>query len=76
MRFTPAVTSLVNLIPSDVRWPIWDIVPNIVRYDYPIENVREILDKLTVKELDVQTKDGMWFLIRIRPSRTLDNVIK
>ncbi|WP_239451238.1 chemotaxis protein CheB [Methanosarcina horonobensis] len=76
MRFTPAVTNLVNLIPTDVGRPIRDIVPNIIGYDRLIEDIREVLDKLTTKELEIQTKDGMWFLMRIKPYRTLDNVIK
>jgi len=76
MRFTPAVTNLVNLIPTDVGRPIWDIVPNILGYDCLIEDIREVLDKLTSKEIEVQTRNGMWFLMRIKPYRTLDNVIK
>jgi two-component system CheB/CheR fusion protein len=76
LRFTPAVTTLVNLIPSDVGRPIWDIVPNIIGYDHLIEDIREVLEKLTPKEIEVQTRKGTWFLMRIRPYRTLDNVIK
>ncbi|WP_230627506.1 PAS domain-containing protein [Methanosarcina barkeri] len=76
MRFTPAVTNLVNLISTDVGRPIWDIVPKILGYDRLIEDIREVLDKLTTKELEVQTKDNLWFLMRIKPYRTLDNIIK
>lgn len=76
MRFTPAITSLVNLIPTDVGRPIWDIVSNIVGYDNLIGDIKEVLDKLTTKEIEVQTRDGMWFMMRIKPYRTLDNVIK
>lgn len=76
MRFTPAVTNLVNLIPSDVGRPIWDIATSIVGYDHLISDIREVLDKLIPKEIEVQTRSGMWFLMRIRPYRTLDNVIK
>lgn len=76
MRFTPAVTNLLNLIPSDTGRPIWDIVPNILGYDRLIEDIREVLERLTSKEIEVKTRKGMWFLMRIRPYRTLDNVIK
>ena len=76
MRFTPTVTNLFNLIPTDVGRPIWDIVPNIIGYDLLIEDIRDVLDKLMSKEIEVQTRNGMWFLMRIRPYRTLDNVIK
>ncbi|HET8685718.1 MAG TPA: PAS domain-containing protein, partial [Methanosarcina sp.] len=39
MRFTPAVTNLVNLIPTDVGRPIRDIVPKILGYDRLIEDI-------------------------------------
>jgi two-component system CheB/CheR fusion protein len=76
MRFTPAVTNLVSLIPTDMGRPIRDIVLNIIGYDRLIDDIREVLDKLTTKEIEVQTKDGLWFLMRIKPYRTLENVIK
>lgn len=76
MRFTPTVTNVVNLIPTDLGRHIWDIVPNILGYDRLIEDIKEVLDNLTSKEIEVQTRNGMWFLMRIRPYRTLDNVIK
>jgi two-component system CheB/CheR fusion protein len=34
------------------------------------------LDTLIPKELEVQTKAGDWYLLRIRPYRTLENVIE
>ena len=40
IRFTPAITNLFNLIPTDVGRPIWDIVPNIPGYDRLIEDIR------------------------------------
>ena len=35
-----------------------------------------MLDSLVPKEIEVQTRDGTWYLMRIRPYRTLENVIK
>ncbi len=66
MRFTPTVINLFNLIPTDVGRPIWDIVPNIIGYDLLIEDIRDVLDKLMSKEIEVQTRNGMWFLMRIQ----------
>ncbi len=34
-----------------------------------------MLDSLTPREVEVQTLAGAWFLLRIRPYRTLENVI-
>ncbi|WP_440948695.1 chemotaxis protein CheB [Methanosarcina sp. T3] len=76
MRFTPAVTRVIKLIPTDVGRPVGDIVSNMLGYDRLTEDVREVLDNLIPKEIEVQTRDGTWYLMRIRPYRTLENVIK
>ncbi|MBD2037675.1 response regulator, partial [Leptolyngbya sp. FACHB-321] len=35
----------------------------------------DVLETLSVKELEVQTQGGHWYLLRIRPYRTLENQI-
>ena len=35
-----------------------------------------MLDTLIPKEVEVQTKAGAWYLLRIQPYRTLENVIE
>jgi len=76
MRFTPAVTRVIKLIPTDVGRPVEDIVSNMLGYDRLTEDVGEVLENLTPKEIEVRTRDGTWYLMRIRPYRTLENVIK
>jgi len=75
-RFTPAATQLINLIPTDVGRPVGHIVSNLVGYDTLVADVRGVLDTLTTKEVEVQTQTGAWYLLRIRPYRTLENVIE
>ena len=75
-RFTPAVTQVINLIPTDVGRPVGHIVSNLVGYDHLVEDVQQVLDTLVPKEVEVQTVPGKWFLLRIRPYRTLENVIE
>ena len=75
-RFTPSVTQVINLIMSDVGRPVGHIVSNLVGYDNMVEDIRSVLETLIPKEVEVQTKEGVWFLLRIRPYRTLDNVIE
>ena len=75
-RFTPSVTKVINLILSDVGRPVGHIVSNLVGYDTLVEDIKVVLDTLLPKEFEVQTKAGDWFLLRIRPYRTLDNVIE
>ena len=75
-RFTPAVTQVINLILSDVGRPVGHIVSNLVGYDSLVEDVQAVLDTLMPSEVETQTKSGDWFLLRIRPYRTLENVIE
>jgi len=75
-RFTPAVTQVINLILTDVGRPVGHIVSNLVGYDRLVEDVRAVLDSLATREVEVQTQSGAWYLLRIRPYRTLDNVIE
>ncbi|HIJ81565.1 MAG TPA: PAS domain S-box protein [Desulfuromonadales bacterium] len=75
-RFTPSITQIINLILSDVGRPVGHIVSNLVGYNTLTADITAVLDNLIPKEVEVQTKDGAWFLLRIRPYRTLDNVIE
>ena len=45
-------------------------------YDHLAVDIREVLESLIPKELEVQTNTGAWYLLRIRPYRTLENVIE
>jgi two-component system CheB/CheR fusion protein len=76
LRFTPAVTRIINLILTDVGRPVGHIVSNLAGYDRLVEDVQAVLDTLVPKEVEVQTKAGAWYLLRIRPYRTLENVIE
>ncbi|MCX6081828.1 MAG: PAS domain-containing protein [Chloroflexi bacterium] len=75
-RFTPAVMQVINLIMSDVGRPVGHIVSNLVGYDSLVSDVKSVLDSLLPKEVEVQTQSGDWYLLRIRPYRTLENVIE
>ncbi|MEI6702664.1 MAG: PAS domain-containing protein, partial [Deltaproteobacteria bacterium] len=75
-RFTPSITQIINLILSDVGRPVGHIVSNLVGYDTLTVDIKSVLDTLIPKEVEVQTREGDWFLLRIRPYRTLENVIE
>ena len=76
LRFTPAASLLINLIPGDVGRPVGHIVSNLLGYDQLLSDARSVLDTLAPKETRVQTIAGRWFTLRMRPYRTLDNVIE
>ena len=76
LRFTPAATLIINLIPGDIGRPVGHIVANLVGYDQLVPDVQGVLKTLNSRELDVQTRDGKWYTLRILPYRTLDNVIE
>ncbi len=76
MRFTPTVAKVINLIQSDMGRPVGHIVSNLVGYDRLVTDVKAVLDNLLPIEVEVQTQAGTWYLLRIRPYRTLENVIE
>jgi two-component system CheB/CheR fusion protein len=76
LRFTPAAIQIINLIPSDVGRPIAHIVSNLVGYDRLVADAQAVLDTLVPQEAEVQTQAGAWYSMRVRPYRTLDNVIE
>ena len=75
-RFTPDATQLINLIQTDVGRPVGHIVSNLMGYNRLEEDVRAVLDTLALLDTEVQTKAGAWYLMRVRPYRTLKNVIE
>lgn len=73
-RFTPVARGVFNLIPSDVGRPISDIRLNINVPDLePL--ILEVIETLNATEREVQDQEGHWYLLRIRPYRTVDNQI-
>ncbi|MEH2258397.1 chemotaxis protein CheB [Nostoc sp.] len=73
-RFTPMAQRLFNFIPADAGRPLSDIRANLNIPDLePL--ILEVLDTLSIKELEVQTQGGHWYNLRIRPYRTIENQI-
>jgi len=72
--FTPAATKIINLIKTDIGRPLKDFSSNLV-YEKLIDDVLEVLKTLAFRETEVTDKNGNWYLMRILPYRTTENVI-
>ncbi len=75
-RFTPGAAQLVNLIRTDVGRPLGHIASNLIGYDRLAADVQSVLDTLLPREVEVKISSGAWYLLGIRPYRTLENVIE
>lgn len=76
MRFTPAATRIINLIPSDAGRPLAHVVANLVEYDDLIADAQTVLETLIPRKQRVQTTAGVYYQLGIQPYRTIDNVIE
>ena len=73
-RFTPMAERMLNLIPTDVGRPINDLKLQIEIPDLE-QRLVDVIDTVSVKEYEVRDKQGHWYLLRLRPYRTLENKI-
>jgi two-component system CheB/CheR fusion protein len=74
-RFTSEATRIFNLIPSDIGRPMHDIRSNL-QYDDIERDCQRVMDTIQATELEVPSKDGRWYLMRIIPYRTSENLIE
>jgi two-component system CheB/CheR fusion protein len=74
-RFTPMAEKVLNVIPTDIGRPLTDININLNVRDLP-HLMSEVVDSLTIKELEVQDAQGRWYSMRLRPYKTAENKIE
>jgi two-component system CheB/CheR fusion protein len=74
-RYTREVVKVYRLIASDVGRPLGDITSNI-EGESLLAEIQSVLTTLIPCERELRTIDGAWYLARIQPYRTLDNVIE
>jgi chemotaxis methyl-accepting protein methylase len=72
--FTTGSNRIFKLMPGDAGRPITDIASDL-DFSGLAEQAREVLRTLLSHEQQVTTRDGRWFMMRIMPYRTLENMI-
>jgi len=73
-RFTPMAEKLLSLLPSDIGRPIGDLKLNLVLPDLE-RLLGEAIGTASTEEREVQDRNGIWYSLRIRPYKTLENEI-
>ncbi|HEX3993514.1 MAG TPA: chemotaxis protein CheB [Acetobacteraceae bacterium] len=73
-RFTPRLTELFNITSSDEGRPITDFTHQL-KYEEMADHARQVLKDLAPVEHEVESQDGCWYFVRVRPYRTVDDKI-
>ncbi|HEX8558393.1 MAG TPA: chemotaxis protein CheB [Pyrinomonadaceae bacterium] len=72
--FTPRARELFNFIPSDVGRPISDITGQVAYSDLA-DDVERVYEDLTTVERELRTAAGRYYVARVAPYRTAEDVI-
>jgi two-component system CheB/CheR fusion protein len=73
--YTQEALKVYRLITTDLGRPLGDITSNLQSGNLLAE-LHTVLETLIPQEIEVQTHDGIYYLARIQPYRTSDNVIE
>jgi len=73
-RFTPEISAVIKLIHTDIGRPVRDFASSLV-YEDMVKDAGEVLRTLIPKEIELSDKNGLWYLMKVLPYRTIDNVI-
>jgi len=73
-RFTPKLNEIFNITVSDEGRPITDFTHRL-EYERLADDARKVLRDLTPIEREVPGRKGGWYLVRLRPYRTVDDKI-
>lgn len=73
-RFTPRITELFNITAADEGRPITDFSHRLA-YEALVADASKVLQDLALIEHEVRSLSGSWYLMRLRPYRTVDDRI-
>jgi two-component system CheB/CheR fusion protein len=69
---TPLAEKTFNLAATDVGRPLRDVKHSLDCPDL-VDFAAGVIDSISLREREVQDREGRWFLLRARPYMTLDN---
>ncbi|MBI3542804.1 MAG: PAS domain-containing protein [Deltaproteobacteria bacterium] len=69
-RFTPLASKLFNVIPTDIGRPLTDLSSNVIDVAGFEQLILEVLESATIREREIQDKEGHWYQLRVRPYKT------
>ena len=72
--FTSPIAALFNVTRVDIGRMVTDFTHRL-EYDGLAEDVRRVLRDLSPVETEVRSKDGEWYVMRLRPYRTIEDRI-
>ena len=73
-RFTPLAQKIFNIVPTDVGRPLDNMNHNLGIDDLP-DLLADAIETCTGREIEVQSREGTWYLLRIRPYQTAENTV-
>jgi len=74
-RFTPAMTQLLSLLPTDLKRPLADFARKFTDRRL-LADAESVLETLTPREAEVRTESGRSYLRKILPYRTEEDRIE
>src|SRR5262249_23966550 len=74
-RFTPRLGDIFNVAAGDEGRPISDFTHHL-DYAELLDDAKRVLANLVSVERTIRSTDGKWYLMRIRPYRTIDDKIE
>ena len=75
-RFTPRIADLFNITANDEGRPISDFTHRLIDYPALSSEARKVLADLAPVECAVKCDAGRWYLLRMRPYRTMEDKIE
>lgn len=73
-RYNQIVTNLIPLNSTDIGRPVKHFATEFRTFNLA-DSAEKVLNNLTVEEFEVESKDTRWFRTKVRPYRTMNNVI-